>query len=61
LRPIEATGGPLRLVANPIVFDETQPDLTRAPQLGEHTDETMLELGYDWDTLIRLKEQGVIY
>jgi crotonobetainyl-CoA:carnitine CoA-transferase CaiB-like acyl-CoA transferase len=61
LRPIDATGGPLRLVANPIVFDETQPDLERAPQLGEHTDETLLELGYDWDALIRLKEQGVIY
>ena len=49
------------VVANPIVFDETQPDLERAPELGEHTDETLLELGYDWDALIALKERGVIY
>jgi crotonobetainyl-CoA:carnitine CoA-transferase CaiB-like acyl-CoA transferase len=61
LRPIDATGGPLQVVANPIVFDETQPDLERAPELGEHTDETLLDLGYDWDALIALKERGVIY
>ena len=61
LRPIDAVGGPLQLVANPIVFDETQPDLGRAPLLGEHTDETLLELGYDWDALITMKEQGVIH
>ncbi len=61
LRPIEATGGPLQLVANPIVFDETQPDLERAPTLGEHTDETLQQLGYDWDALIDLKARGVIY
>ena len=61
LRPVDAAGGPLQLVANPIVFDETQPDLERAPMLGEHTDETLLELGYDWDALITLKEQGVIH
>jgi crotonobetainyl-CoA:carnitine CoA-transferase CaiB-like acyl-CoA transferase len=61
LRTIDAIGGPLQVVANPIVFDETQPDLERAPELGEHTDETLLELGYDWDALIALKERGVIY
>ena len=61
LRPIDAVGGPLQLVANPIVFDETQPDLEHAPRLGEHSDETLLELGYDWDALIELKEKGVIY
>jgi crotonobetainyl-CoA:carnitine CoA-transferase CaiB-like acyl-CoA transferase len=61
LRRIDAIGGSLQLVANPIVFDEAQPELARAPELGEHTDETLLELGYDWDALIALKEQGVIY
>jgi crotonobetainyl-CoA:carnitine CoA-transferase CaiB-like acyl-CoA transferase len=61
LRTIDAIGGPLQVVANPIVFDETQPDLERAPQLGEHTDETLLELGYDWDALLALKAKGVIY
>jgi crotonobetainyl-CoA:carnitine CoA-transferase CaiB-like acyl-CoA transferase len=32
-----------------------------APRLGEYTDETLVELGYDWDALIALKERGVIY
>ena len=61
LRQIDAIGGPLQVVANPIIFDETQPDLRRAPELGEHSDETLLELGYDRDALIALKERGVIY
>lgn len=61
LRPVAATGGPLTVVANPIVFDETQPDLARAPELGEHTDDELLALGYDWDALIDLKTRGVIY
>lgn len=61
LRPVAASGGPLTVVANPIVFDETQPDLARAPELGEHTDEELLALGYDWDELVDLKTRGVIF
>ena len=30
-----------------------------APELGQHT-ETAQELGYDWDEIIALKEQGAI-
>jgi crotonobetainyl-CoA:carnitine CoA-transferase CaiB-like acyl-CoA transferase len=54
-------GNAYPLVANPTQFDEVPNELTRAPELGEHTDETLLELGYDWDALIALKERGVIY
>jgi crotonobetainyl-CoA:carnitine CoA-transferase CaiB-like acyl-CoA transferase len=62
LRDIACAGGEtLTVVASPVQFNGEQPDLTRAPDLGEHTDETLLELGYDWDQLIALKEKGVIY
>jgi crotonobetainyl-CoA:carnitine CoA-transferase CaiB-like acyl-CoA transferase len=61
LRDIETGGETLTVVASPVVFDGEQPDLTRAPDLGEHTDETLLELGFDWDALIALKEKGAIY
>ena len=31
-----------------------------APELGQHTEEVLLELGYDWDQIIALKEAGAI-
>ena len=30
------------------------------PELGQHTEEVLLELGYDWDQIIPMKERGVI-
>ena len=45
----------------PFQFSET-PVRPRgpAPELGQHTEEVLLELGYDWEQLARLKEDGVI-
>ena len=31
-----------------------------APELGQHTEETLLELGYDWDKISALREAGAI-
>jgi crotonobetainyl-CoA:carnitine CoA-transferase CaiB-like acyl-CoA transferase len=31
-----------------------------APELGQHTEEALLELGHDWDEIVALKERGVI-
>jgi crotonobetainyl-CoA:carnitine CoA-transferase CaiB-like acyl-CoA transferase len=31
-----------------------------APELGQHTEEVLLELGYDWDQIVALKEASVI-
>ncbi len=30
------------------------------PELGQHTEEVLLEMGYDWDGIIALKEAGAI-
>jgi len=30
------------------------------PLLGEHTDEVLLELGYDWDRIVELKLAGIV-
>ncbi len=32
----------------------------RVPEPGEHTEEVLLDLGYDWDAIAGLKTAGVI-
>ena len=42
-------------------FDETPPELTRAPDSGEHTDEILeKELGLDWDAIVALKLNNTV-
>lgn len=60
LLQIEGDDGPFTVVANPVQFDETPPELVRAPEHGEHTEVLLLELGYDWDEISRLKDAGAI-
>lgn len=48
------------LVASPVLFDETPLVLGPAPEFAEHTEALILELGGDWDQIIRLKETGTI-
>ncbi len=31
-----------------------------APEVGQHTEEVLLELGYDWDRISALREQGAL-
>ena len=62
LRDVKTEDGEFsyRLVANPVQFDETPPNIIRAPDHGQHTDEICLELGLDWDEIIELKTSSVI-
>jgi crotonobetainyl-CoA:carnitine CoA-transferase CaiB-like acyl-CoA transferase len=58
---VEASGGGrFPLVANPVQFDEQPNDVTRAPELGEHTDEVLREAGYDDDEIMQLKIDGAV-
>ncbi|MCH8993661.1 MAG: CoA transferase [Chloroflexi bacterium] len=53
--------GPVPFVASPADFSETAAGPQGlAPELGQHTEETLLELGYDWEQIIPLKEKGAI-
>jgi crotonobetainyl-CoA:carnitine CoA-transferase CaiB-like acyl-CoA transferase len=54
----DANGTTFALAANPVQFDETPPTLRPAPAHGEHTDEILQELGYDWEQIIALKVDG---
>jgi crotonobetainyl-CoA:carnitine CoA-transferase CaiB-like acyl-CoA transferase len=55
-----ASGATFRAVAAPIQFDGEPPDLVRAPEHGEHTDEVLAELGLDMDAILELKVAGVV-
>jgi crotonobetainyl-CoA:carnitine CoA-transferase CaiB-like acyl-CoA transferase len=54
-------GGTARMVATPVEFGDT-PARPRGPvpEAGQHTEEVLLELGYDWEAIAGLKERKVI-
>lgn len=56
----DVEGNTRELVANPVQFDNTPPDIRRGPQFAEHTDEILHELGYDDERIIDLKIAGAV-
>ncbi len=61
LRELESSAGTkFTLVASPVQFDETPPTLTPAPELGQHTEEILLEMGLGWEAIARYKDAGAI-
>ena len=53
--------GPVKLADHPVRYSETPHAIQRlAPEHGEHTEEVLLELGYDWPDIERLHDAGVI-
>jgi crotonobetainyl-CoA:carnitine CoA-transferase CaiB-like acyl-CoA transferase len=56
--PTNAQG---RVVASPVQYNNGTLELERgAPELGQHTEEVLQELGYGWDDIGRLKGEGII-
>ena len=53
--------GEVQLPGFPVKFGDTPADTVKpGPELGQHTEEIMLELGYSWDDISRLRDQAVI-
>ena len=51
---------PFRLAAAPVQFDGKPAAPHRAPELNEHGDSILEELGFDWDAIVDLKVRGVV-
>jgi crotonobetainyl-CoA:carnitine CoA-transferase CaiB-like acyl-CoA transferase len=53
--------GKIKLISTPVKFSENPASLrSTCPELGQHNEEVILELGYTWDDITQFKEQGVI-
>ncbi len=57
---VDAEGVERELISVPVLFDEENPTLTRAPQFAEHTDEILSELGFDIEKQLELKIAGAV-
>lgn len=55
------THGRMEVLASPVNLSETPAAIRMpAPEFGQHTDEVLLEGGYSWEDIARLREQGTI-
>ena len=53
--------GTTRVVGNPLSLSETPVAIAApAPELGQHTEEVLLEAGYDWDEIAALRSAKAI-
>jgi crotonobetainyl-CoA:carnitine CoA-transferase CaiB-like acyl-CoA transferase len=53
-------GSHFSVVANPVQFDESPPDIRRGPQHAQHTEEFLLDFGVAWERIEALKQKGAI-
>jgi len=53
--------GSFRNVASPVQLSKTPPTIRRpAPELGQHTEEILLEMGYTWEDILAFKDAKAI-
>jgi crotonobetainyl-CoA:carnitine CoA-transferase CaiB-like acyl-CoA transferase len=54
-------GRVLPLVASPVQFDRTAPELVPAPEFGADTDEVLASIGMDEEAIIGAKISGAVH
>jgi crotonobetainyl-CoA:carnitine CoA-transferase CaiB-like acyl-CoA transferase len=52
----------IEVVSSPVIFDEHSGPkrMPGAPEVGQHTEEVLLELGQSWESIVALKDKGAI-
>ncbi|HTN80247.1 MAG TPA: CoA transferase, partial [Acidimicrobiales bacterium] len=55
----DGSGGDVHVVGSPITLSDHPAMLGgMVPELGQHTEEVLLELGYSWDDISELRDAG---
>ena len=58
---LHKTAGEFKILGLPFRLDQAPTEnYSSAPELGEHTEVVLEELGYDWDEIAGMKQSGVI-
>ena len=53
--------GPTKLAGAPVMLSQNPAEAQgMAPELGQHTEEVLLELGYTWEDITEMREQEII-
>jgi crotonobetainyl-CoA:carnitine CoA-transferase CaiB-like acyl-CoA transferase len=53
--------GPTKMIRSPISLSDTPSRWgTAVPELGQHTEEILLEVGFDWDEIDSLRGEAAI-
>ena len=53
--------GTIQMIGMPVRLSETPGSVrTPAPEFGQHTEEILLDLGYEWETIADLRKREVI-
>ena len=59
-RNVESPAGPIRMIVPPLDLEGVEPRMGAVPDLGEHTDEVLDELGYDTEAVAGLRESAAV-
>ncbi len=59
-REVGSPAGPLRALLPPATLAGTEPVIASVPEVGEHTNKILTELGYDEAAVDALRQEGVV-
>ncbi len=57
---VGSPAGPLRALLPPVMMSGDEPVMAAIPEVGEHTDRILAELGYDEEDIVALHREGVV-
>jgi len=59
-RQVGSPAGPLAAIIPPFDLEGMSPRMGPVPDVGDHTDEILMGLGYEEGEIVRFREEGVV-